>query len=43
MRVAPGGSFNLTSWSGPGATSYVLSVDAGKVSSSTGASTESPA
>jgi cyanophycinase len=36
VRVAPGGSFDLTSWSGPGATPYELSVDAGKVSSSTG-------
>jgi len=36
MKVGPGGSFDLTSWRGPGATSYVLSVDAGRVSSSTG-------
>jgi len=34
VRVAPGGTFDLTSWSGPGATPYLLSVDAGKVSSS---------
>ena len=39
VRVGPGGSFDLTSWSGPGATSYVLSVDAGRASSSTGVST----
>jgi cyanophycinase len=36
VRVAPGGSFDLTSWSGPGATPYMLSVQAGKVESSTG-------
>jgi cyanophycinase len=37
LRVAPGGAFNLASWSGSGATPYTLSVEAGKVSSSTGA------
>ncbi|MEO7275846.1 MAG: cyanophycinase [Vicinamibacterales bacterium] len=37
VRVAPGGTFDLTTWSGPGATPYRLSVEAGKVSSSSGA------
>lgn len=35
-RVPPGGSFNLKTWSGTGGTAYVLSVDAGVVSSSGG-------
>ena len=37
LRVAPGGAFNLASWTGSGATPYTLSIEAGKVSSSTGA------
>jgi len=32
-HVAPKGQFNLNTWSGNGGTSYTLSVDAGKVSS----------
>jgi cyanophycinase-like exopeptidase len=35
-RVPPGGSFNLKTWSGAGGTAYVLSVEAGVVSSSSG-------
>jgi cyanophycinase-like exopeptidase len=35
-RVPPGGSFNVKTWSGNGGTSYVLSIDAGVVSSSSG-------
>ena len=35
-RVPPGGSFNLKTWTGTGGTAYVLSVDAGVVSSSSG-------
>ena len=35
-RLPPGGSFNLKTWSGTGGTAYVLSVDAGVVSSSSG-------
>ncbi len=35
-RVPPGGAFNLKTWSGTGGAAYVLSVNAGVVSSSTG-------
>jgi cyanophycinase len=35
-RVPPGGSFNLKTWTGTGGMAYVLSVDAGVVSSSSG-------
>ncbi|MEO8076364.1 MAG: cyanophycinase [Acidobacteriota bacterium] len=35
-RLPAGGTFNLTTWTGTGGASYVLSVDAGKVTSSTG-------
>ena len=35
-RVPPGGTFNLKTWSGAGGTAYILSVDAGVVSSSSG-------
>jgi cyanophycinase len=35
-RVPPGGMFNLKTWSGTGGTAYVLSVEAGVVSSSIG-------
>ena len=35
-RVPPGGTFNIKTWSGTGGTAYVLSIDAGVVSSSSG-------
>ena len=35
-RVGPGGSFNLTTWSGTGATSYNVSANAGVLSSTLG-------
>lgn len=35
-RVPPGGTFNVKSWTGTGGESYVLSVDAGVVKSSSG-------
>ena len=35
-RVPPGGTFNIKTWSGTGGTAYVLSIDAGVVSSSIG-------
>jgi hypothetical protein len=35
-RVPPGGSFNLKTWTGTGGSAYVLSVEAGVVSSSSG-------
>ena len=35
-RVPPGGTFHLKTWTGTGGDAYVLSVDAGVVSSSTG-------
>ena len=36
FRIQPGGTFDVAAWKAEGATPYVLAVDSGKVSSSTG-------